>query len=333
MSPLYVYPFEPMKHSIFTQALLLAPVAVCLAQTPPPAQAPSAAPKTAPKLEDVPGNDAIVLRIGDRAISRSQFESLIAALPDQQKAQLQSPAAKRKFAEQIVQLEAMAEEARKRGLEKSEANREMIRMQSDGVLANALYRELSATVKPDDAALKTYYDQHKNEYEEVTAMHILIRFKGSPVPLRAGQTDLTDEQALAKAQDIRKKIEAGGDFAALAKAESDDTQSGQKGGDLGTFTHGRMVASFDEAAFKAPVGQVTEPIKTQFGYHIIKVTKHDTKNFDDVKAGIEQKVKPQLAQKAVEDIRKQASVTINDSYFGPAAPPATPPAPPPAAAK
>src|SRR5258708_20003205 len=97
-----------------------------------------------------------------------------------------------------------------------------------------------------------------------------------------GQKNMSDEDALAKATDLRTKIVAGGDFAALAKAESDDTGSGANGGALGEFTHGRMVPQFEQAAFALPVGEVSLPIKTQFGYHCILVAKHETKNFQQV---------------------------------------------------
>ena len=127
---------------------------------------------------------------------------------------------------------------------------------------------------------------------------------------------MTDEEALAKAKDLRAKIVAGGDFAALAKAESDDVGSGANGGSLGEFTRGRMVPPFDEAAFTLKVNEVSEPVKTQFGYHIIQVTKHDTKKMDDVKNEIADKVGPEMAQKSVEAIRDKASITFDQSYFG-----------------
>lgn len=75
--------------------------------------------------------------------------------------------------------------------------------------------------------------------------------------------------------------------------------------------------AFEETAFKLPVGEVSEPLKTQFGYHLIKVDKHDTASFDDpkIKATIDQKLKPELAQKAVEEIQKQTPVVLNNTYF------------------
>ncbi len=110
---------------------------------------------------------------------------------------------------------------------------------------------------------------------------------------------------------------AGEDFATIAKAESDDTGSGKNGGDLGTFTHGHMVKAFEDAAFSLPIGQVSEPVKTQFGYHLILVQKRDAKTFDEVRPEIEKKLRPEKAKQAIEALRKQASVTIDESFFGP----------------
>jgi parvulin-like peptidyl-prolyl isomerase len=84
-----------------------------------------------------------------------------------------------------------------------------------------------------------------------------------------------DAEALALANELRNRILAGEDFAALAGAYSDDTGSGANGGDLGWFGKGRMVAPFEEAAFSLPVGEVSEPVKTDFGYHLIEVIEKD----------------------------------------------------------
>ncbi len=84
-----------------------------------------------------------------------------------------------------------------------------------------------------------------------------------------------DAEALVLANELRSRILAGEDFAALARAYSDDTGSGANGGDLGWFGKGRMVAPFEEAVFSLPIGEVSEPIKTDFGYHLIEVLEKD----------------------------------------------------------
>ena len=298
-----------------SKVLLLIPIAaLCLAQEPvkPGTPAPKPAPPTlepVQKTEVAP--DTVVLSVGNEKMTRAQFEHLMAALPDQARAQ-----GKRRIAEQLAELKAMAQEARKRKLDQTPETQQLVSLQTDQALASVLFKEISATVKPDDASARSYYDSHKAQFEELKASHILIRFKGSPVPLRAGHSDLTPEEALAKAQEIRKKLAGGGDFGALAKEESDDTGTAQNGGSLGTFSKGRMVPEFEQAAFSLPIGQLSEPVKTKFGYHIIRVDATSEKSFDDVKDSLEKQMKPQMAQQAAQEIRKQTQVTLDDNYFG-----------------
>ena len=112
----------------------------------------------------------------------------------------------------------------------------------------------------------------------------------------------------------------------MAKAESDDVNSGANGGDLGLFRRGQMMPSFEEAAFKLPVGQVSEPVRSDYGYHVILVEQKESKTFEEVRAEVEQRLRPELAQKAMKDLRKQTAVTLDPAYYKDAAAPAAPPA-------
>jgi parvulin-like peptidyl-prolyl isomerase len=290
--------------------------------TPKPAAgtaSPAAAATPAAAADAVKG-DTVVLTIGSEKITKAEFEQIfqqvVSQMPPERRGAAQDPQAKRQLAQQLAELKALAQEARRQKIDQTPEAKTQMAMRDDQLIAGMLFQQISKDTKPSPADLQAYYDGHKNEWETVTARHILIRFKGSPVGLKDGQKDLTDEEALAKAKDLRAKIVAGGDFAALAKAESDDVGSGANGGSLGEFTRGRMVPQFDEAAFTLKVDEVSEPVKTQFGYHVIQVTKHDTKKMDDVKNEIADKVGPEMAQKSVEAIRDKASITFDQSYFG-----------------
>ena len=285
------------------------------AATPAPAAA-----AAAPAAADAVKGDTVVLTIGTEKITKDEFEQIfqqvVSQMPPERRGAAGSPQAKRQLAEQLAELKALAQEARRLKIDQTPEAKTQMAMRDDQLIAGMLFQQISKETKPSPADLQAYYDGHKNEWETVAARHILIRFKGSPVGLKEGQKDLTDEEALAKAKDLRAKIVAGGDFAALAKAESDDVGSGANGGSLGEFTRGRMVPPFDEAAFTLKVDEVSEPVKTQFGYHVIQVTKHDTKKMDDVKNEIADKVGPEMAQKSVEKIRDKASITFDQTYFG-----------------
>jgi peptidyl-prolyl cis-trans isomerase C len=264
--------------------------------------------------------DPVVLTVGKEKITKSQFEVLyndvLKSMQPEQRARLQGPEGKRQLAEQLGELKAMAQEARIRKIDQQPGVQAQIVMRVDQLLATAFYQELGNSVKIDDAAIKTYYDAHKGEYEQIKARHILVRFKESPAPLREGQVDRSDEEALARAKELRAEIVKGGDFAEIAKKDSDDTGSGVNGGSLGAFGHGAMVKPFEDAAFALKVGEVSDPIKTQFGYHIIQVQEHTNKTLDEARPEIEAKLRPELAQKAVDEIRSKADISYDKDYFG-----------------
>ena len=295
-------------------------VAVKPAGTTPKAPAPST-PKPAvaktPVMKAAEPDGKVVLTIGTEKITDKQFDSFVDALPEQVKAQAKGPM-KRQIAEQMVRVRLLSKEAKKRGIDKEPAFIGKAAFQYDNLLAGELFAAMQKEVKSDDAALQKYFDAHKQELEFVQARHILIRYKGSAVPLREGQKELSEEESLAKATDLRNKIMGGEDFAKLAKAESDDVGSGNVGGDLGNFKRGQMVPAFEQAAFSAKLNEVTEPVKTQFGYHIIKVEKRA--DFNEMKPDLEKREKPDAAREQVEEFRKKATVVFDDAFFGPEPP-------------
>jgi peptidyl-prolyl cis-trans isomerase C len=278
-----------------------------------------------------PDPKKVVLTIGDEKITEEQFDELINSLPEQYRQAARSTQ-KRQFAEQIVQVKLLAQEGEKKKLDQDPKIREALNFQRQNILAQAMFLDVQKGVKIDDAAVEKYYNEHKSDYEVLKAKHILIRVKGAPMQARPGVPELTDEEALAKAQDIRKRLVAGEDFAAIAKKDSDDVGSAAQGGELGEFRKGMMVPPFEQAALAAKVNEVTEPVKTPFGYHLIVVESHVTKTIAEAKPDIETKLRPQIARTEIENLRKGATVKLDDGFFG-AAPPPTPTLPVPTATK
>jgi peptidyl-prolyl cis-trans isomerase C len=322
--------------------IFLGTATVLLGQTPPPTTQPA---EPAPhvqlsvdnptvKLPDVPP-EKVVLTVGDIKITAGQFNVLIDNLQPQYRNAARGNANGRKqLADNIVKMLALAQEAQKRKLDQTPEFKAQEMFQSLNILANVLASQVTKDVLVSDADLRQYYEAHKNDFDSVHAKHILIRFQGSTVPVRPGQKDLTDAEALAKAQEIRKKIQDGADFATLAKAESDDTGSGaNSGGDMPAFRHGQMVPSFEAAAFAMKAGELSEPVRSQFGYHIIFVVSHST--FEEVRPAVEARMKPEEGQKAVnkfiEELQKTTPPVLDPDYFPPSPPALTPPAavPPP----
>lgn len=298
-----------------------APVKTAPAKAAPAKAAPEAA--VAKSAEPAkPGeltDSSVIITVGTDKITKGQFERFIANLPPQVQQQLQQ-LPKRRVAEDLASLKAFSQEARRRKIDQQDAVKQQIDVQVDNVLVGALYADIEKNTKTGDADLEAYFNTHKGEFEQLKARHILIRYKGSAVPLKKDQKDLSKEEALAKAQEIKKQLAAGADFAELAKKESDDSGSGAQGGDLGSFGKGMMVPAFETAAFGLAENQISDPVETQFGYHIIQAQEFTGRTWQSVREKIEAKVKPEAARKAMEAIKSGAKVDLSEAYFGAPAP-------------
>lgn len=171
--------------------------------------------------------------------------------------------------------------------------------------------ELKEKMKPEIAfekAIKetvTEKDVKENYKPEMKVSHILVK----------------DEKT---AKEVKEKVNNGEDFAALAKQYSEDTGSKEQGGEIPGFAPGQTVKEFEEAAYKLDAGQVSEPIKTTYGYHIIKATdKKELKPFDEVKGEIRKDLEEQRLQdttgkwkqQVVTDLLKAADIKVNDKEF------------------
>jgi peptidyl-prolyl cis-trans isomerase D len=145
-------------------------------------------------------------------------------------------------------------------------------------------QEPGGTPQISDAEIRQYYAQHQKDYQvddQVKVRHILIKSDGTDPK--------ADAAAKAKAEGILKQIKAGGNFAELAKANSDDPGSKEQGGELGFLKRGATVPEFDQAAFTLQPGQTSDLVKTKFGYHILQVEEKQTAHtrpLDEVKSTI-----------------------------------------------
>lgn len=165
---------------------------------------------------------------------------------------------------------------------------------------------LRPQIRVPEREVERYYNDNFDMYstpEQVRASHILFKTEGRK-----------DEEVKASAEKVLKEAKGGGDFAALAKKYSEDEASAKQGGDLDYFSKGRMVPEFDEVAFKMEPGTISDLVKTQFGYHIIKLVDKkaaSTKAFEEVKPQIVDQLTYERAQTRAADlaaaIEKQVS--------------------------
>jgi len=174
-------------------------------------------------------------------------------------------------------------------------------------LVDELSKEVSVTVE----AAHDYYESNRSKYvarEEVLTRQILVR-----VPSLEDEAD-----AKLKLERIREDIDAGTDFAEVARKYSEGPAA-EHGGDLGWFSRGAMAAGFERIVFSTPVGTVSEPIRTRFGYHLIKVEAHHERrqlSFDEVRDRIVEKLKAgktdRLVRRLTRNLRQQGNVWYKD---------------------
>jgi len=188
-----------------------------------------------------------------------------------------------------------------------------------------------------DEEAKKFYDSNVKEFtkpEMVRASHILAL--SQPKDPNADPNEVK-AAAKAKAEKLLKLVKDGGDFAAIAKENSEDPGSASKGGDLGFFPRGKMVKPFEDAAFAMKPGQISDLIQTNYGYHIIKVTDHNDASvtpFEQVKAQIVAQLsgekKNAIIKQYIQSLKDKAKIEYAPGE-GPAAAAPTPAVRPPTA--
>jgi parvulin-like peptidyl-prolyl isomerase len=175
----------------------------------------------------------------------------------------------------------------------------------DQIIEDKLRQEISADLQPDADELQSFYDKNAANYQETRASHILVAKEGLA-------SDLATQLQNAKSGALD------GLFAKLAKKSSDDPGSAKKGGDLGFFAPGDLVPEFQEAADKLDVGEVSGPVQSQFGFHIIRVTDRRVKPFEEVRDQIAQELsgaeQEQEFQKFIKQAYEDADVRVNPRY-------------------
>jgi peptidyl-prolyl cis-trans isomerase C len=304
-------------------ALLASTALPALAQSPAPAQPAAPAPAATPAQ---PAEDTIVARVDGQPVRMSEVMATAAeALPEQMRnippealRALLPPEIMRQLIERTVTDRAMVAAARREGLDRDAELRRRVAAYEDNELRDALLRR-EVLPRVTDEAVRARYDrdqQGRPAEEELRARHILVN---------------SEADARAALQEIQR----GASFEDVARRRSQDPAARQ-GGDLGFFKRGDMVPEFATAAFALQPGQVSpNPVRTQFGWHIIKVEERrrsTSPSFEEARENVRQALIQEEVQAAVERIRGTARIEMVEQPAPPAPavqadPPARPAAP------
>ena len=214
------------------------------------------------------GKNQVVAQVGNEQLTEEKLNARITMLPPQVQEMLKNnPSMRGQLINAWVEMILWAKDAEAQGLEKTPDIQLKLADMRHSVLAMAAKEKLAKDMEVLPAEREEYFQQHKQEFmkpEEVSAQHILINLPEKPTPEE-------ETKALAIVKEVQEKIKKNESFAELAKTYSDDPGSKTNGGNLAPFGRGRMVPEFEKAAFATPVGQVSEPVRTKFGFHLIKV--------------------------------------------------------------
>ncbi len=246
--------------------------------------------------------DKVLAKVNGFKITQSELDQRLSSLPPQLQARFQNN--KKQFLDELINQKLLLKEAQEQKVDKDEKLLTVLeQLKSELMIQRLVEREILEKSQVTDQEVQAYFDQNKQRFvtpEQVHAFHILV----------------PDE---AKAKEIQKRIAGGEDFETVAKAESVGP-SGPRGGDLGFVGKGQLVPEFEKAAFELKIGDVSDVVKTQFGYHVIKVTESNPAKALEF-AEVKENIKLQLQQEQqrnrltdyIEKLKKNTKIKIYEN--------------------
>ncbi|RJQ43481.1 MAG: peptidylprolyl isomerase [Nitrospiraceae bacterium] len=250
-------------------------------------------------------NSPMLAKVGKTEITRDEFLKEITRIPEWARGQFSGEEGKERFLEELVRRELIYQDAKKMKLDKDpEYIEKMKEFERMTLVSLILKKEVEEKAKVDEAEVKDFYDKNADKFTigtKVRASHILID---------------TEDQA----KKISDRIKKGENFSKLAESLSNDKGSASKGGDLGFFGRGQMVPEFEQAVLSLKPGEVSEPVKTRFGYHIIKLTdiqKGEVATFEQSREAIKRQLlaekQKQLVDSYIEGLNKKAEINKSET--------------------
>lgn len=217
----------------------------------------------------------VLARVGGEAITEKDFQSAFRLLGQQEQMQiLMMQGGKEEFVKRMAESKLLAVKAKRLRLDRSAEFQIALNRAKDDLLAREFLakegEDLQKKLVVGDAEVKAFYDKHPERFKQpelVSVRHILVSVKQDP----KAEAGLSEEDAKARIAKIQEELKGGAAFEALAKTYSDDPGSKENGGLYADADPSGWVPEFGAAARKQPVGQVGDPVKTTYGYHLVKV--------------------------------------------------------------
>lgn len=232
----------------------------------------------------------VIAKIDGVEITTAHYENFLRQLNPQLREYYNKKGFSKEILDELISQQLLVIDAREKGYDKNEDFIEVLKSTEDSLLMTYALGKTLENIEIDDEEIKKYYEENKEHFSQgptVSASHILVE---------------TEEEA----NNIFKEVNAE-NFAEIAKEKS-SCPSSANGGSLGEFSQGQMVPEFDEKVFSMNVGEISEPVKTQFGYHIIKLDdKQEELDFDKIKGSVAAELKSKKEQETYVNKIKELS--------------------------
>ncbi len=236
-------------------------------------------------------------------ITKEDFIEKAGRLPEWVIYKFQDEEGKKNFLKELIKEELLYLEAKKHGLKRDKDVKKRLKQFEKKTLISALLtKEIGEKIKVDDKEVREFYDKNRDEIRvgsEIRAKHILVGTK-------------------EEAENIYKRIQKGESFSSLAKKYSKDKRSAQNGGDLGFFGKGKMAPEFEKAVRRMKTGELSKPLITRYGYHIVQITEKKTgvlPDFEKAKNGIKTLLirtkQKSLFDSYIEDLMEMKKTKVN----------------------
>ncbi|MDA3792767.1 MAG: peptidylprolyl isomerase [Elusimicrobia bacterium] len=243
----------------------------------------------------------VIAHVNNRKITVEDFKRRLEGIPEYYMGFIATRGGKRQYLSSMIKEEVLLKKAYELNLDKKqEVVKQLENLKREIMLAAAMDELQKSEITISDQDLRSYYEKNKDKYinpREVKVSHILMSSQN-------------------KAEEVLGKIQRGTSFGSMAREESIDTVTAINGGDLGYIARGEMSElAFEEAIFELQrVGQVSDIVKTQFGYHIVKLTgkrRGNKKSFEEAKENIKRILRQQRFDSLIENYRKEYNVRVD----------------------
>lgn len=254
-----------------------------------------AACKSGEATDEIADDSAVLATFEGGQLTQAEVEAFLASMNERQRTRFKTEEGRKDMLERLALNKVLAADAEALGIGNSTQDQIAMRQSQENYLVNRLMKDLRDSAGGDEAA-RLYYDEHIEEYkkEQIRCLHIQIK----------------DEET---ARTARKRAMDGEDFGALAKELSEDRRSKINGGDLGWFGRGRMTPEFEEVAFALEPDEISELVKSRFGWHVIKKQEARTEiPFEEVQKRITRKIERESITNYMDEKKAAISVVIDE---------------------